>query len=257
MTFSKPVTGLDLDRLVLTRDATIVDWQTSQTATTSNGITWTLNNLSSLTSPPGNYALTLDPGSGEIVAFPGNELLVGDSESWLHDPVAPTVAITDVVPAKGFDPIDSVEFVFSEPVSNFDTGDLVLQRRGLVVPLTASQTLSTSDNKTWTLNNLAPLTDVPGKYEVSLRAIGSGITDSAANALTVGTFKTWRQLLPGDTSGDNRIGLLDLGASNELGHLRRCDPERRRPDRGRSCRPSGPRGPIEYLQYDPSAQTSR
>ncbi len=207
--FTKPVTGVGLDRFVLLYDATPIDWQAAQSVTTLDGQTWTLNNLSALTALPGSYTLTLDPAGIEV--FPGNELQVGDSEAWLHDPVAPTVVVTPVTPNKSFQPNDTVEFVFSEPVTNFDKADLVLRRRGMVVPLTAAQTLTTSDNLTWTLSNLASLTDVPGKYEVSLLAVGSGITDAAANPLLVGSFTTWRRLLPGDTSGDNRIGLLELG----------------------------------------------
>jgi hypothetical protein len=211
ITFSKAVTGLRIDHLTLTRDAQVVDWQSSQSVTTSDGITWTLNNLAGLTSLSGDYTLTLDESGGEIVVFPGNPLLLGDDESWLHDPVAPTVAITPVTPGKSFSPLDSREIVFSEPVSNFDKSDLVLKRHGLVVPLTATQTLTTSDNITWTLNNLSSLTNVPGKYELSLFAVGSGIEDAAANPLLAGSFMAWRLLLPGDLSADNRVGLKDLG----------------------------------------------
>lgn len=211
ITFSKPITGLGLDNLVLTRDAQLVDWQAAQAVTTTDGVSWTLQNLSTLTSLAGDYQLTLDPGGGDIQVFPGNELLVGDSEAWLYDPDVPTVWMTEVVPNRSFSANDTVEIVFSEPVFNFDVGDLVLRRRGMVVPLTAAQTLSTSDNITWTLSNLSPLTVVPGKYELSLPAVGSGVEDAAANPLLVGTFTTWRRNLPGDTSGDNRIGLLELG----------------------------------------------
>jgi hypothetical protein len=55
------------------------------------------------------------------------------------------------------------------------------------------------------------LTTDAGNYEVSLRAVGSGIQDAAANSLAVGNFATWRVLIPGDVSADNRVGLRDLG----------------------------------------------
>lgn len=211
ITFSKPVTGLKLDDLQLTRDATVVNWDSNQTLTTADGITWVLNNLGTLTSQAGNFQLTLDASSGEIQVFANNVLLVGDSEQWLHDPDEPTVTMSAAIPGKSFTPNDSVEIVFSEPVSNFERGDLVFRHRGLIVSLTNAQTLTTTDNVTWTLGNLAPLTNLPGKYEVSLPAVGSGIEDAVTNALSVGSFATWNRLLPGDTSGDNRIGLLDLG----------------------------------------------
>ncbi len=198
ITFSKPVTGLTLTQLTLTRDSLPVGWDGSQTVTTANGITWTLANLAPLTAAAGTYELTLDASSGDIEAFPGNPLAVGDTESWVHDPVIPTVAISDVTPNASLTPNDSVEFVFSEPVLNFDKSDLVVRHQGSEIALTAAQTLTTSDNQTWTLNNLAPLTNAPGKYEVSLPAFSSGITDGVTNKLDVGTFETWRVLLAGD-----------------------------------------------------------
>jgi hypothetical protein len=211
LTFSKPVVGLSITNLILSHNATPLDWTAAQSVTTSDGITWTLNNLSPLTSTDGDYTLTLDPGANLVQAFPGNPLLVGDNESWLFDSTRPTVTISDVTPNAAFGPTNSVDIVFSEPVTGVDLSDLVLTRRGFIVPLTGSQTLTTVDNQTWTLTNLAPLTTEPGKYELSLRAVGSGIQDAAANNLTVGNFGTWRVLIPGDLSADNRVGLKDLG----------------------------------------------
>jgi hypothetical protein len=196
---------------MLSRNATPIDWTDAQTVTTTNGITWRLNNLAALTANDGNYVLTFDPGANLVQAFPGNPVVVGDSESWQVDATPPTVTITPVVPNASFGPTNTISIVFSEPVSGPDKGDLVLTHRGVVVPLTAAQLLTTTDNQTWTLTNLAPLTGQPGKYELSLQAVGSGIDDAAANSLTVGAFTTWRVLIPGDLSGDNRVGLKDLG----------------------------------------------
>ncbi len=209
--FSKPVTGVELANLVLARNAMPIDWTDAQSVTTTDGVTWRVNNLTPLTATNGSYTLTLDPVANVIQAFPGNPLVVGDSEAWLIDVTGPTVTISGVTPNAAFDPTNSVEIVFSEPVSGFDKSELVLTRRGFVVPLTGAQTLTTVDNQTWMLSNLAPLTSVPGKYELSLRAAGSGIQDAATNSLQVGTFETWRVLIPGDLSADNRVGLKDLG----------------------------------------------
>ena len=69
-----------------------------------------LNNTSPLTSPDGAYSLTLNPGTNLVEAFPGNPLVVGASESWVHDATSPTVVVSDVTPNTSFDPTNSVEY---------------------------------------------------------------------------------------------------------------------------------------------------
>ena len=208
LVFSKLVTGVDLSNLVLTRDALLVPWTGIQTVTTSDGITWALNNLDELTSVDGDYELTLSPGVDDIQSFPDNPLLVGDSETWTQDFTVPTLSITEVEP--DFVGNDFLDIVFSEVVSYFDIADLVLTRGGLVVPLTASQTLTTSDNQTYTLGNLLGLTNIPGKYELSLPAIGSGIDDAAGNLLPVGNYRTWEVLLKLDLDEDHDVDGFDF-----------------------------------------------
>ena len=47
--------------------------------------------------------------------------------------------------------------------------------------LASSQTLTTSDNKTFTLNNLTSLTTAVGTYTLTFTAAGSGVTDAVGN----------------------------------------------------------------------------
>lgn len=209
LTFSKPVTGLNLANLVLTRGGSIVAWTEDQSVTTTDGVIWKLNNASPLTAPDGVYVLTLNPSTNLVEAFPGNPLVVGASETWLFDSTSPTVAITDVTPNAAFVPTNTVEIVFGEPVTDFDKSDLVLTHRGVVLLLTGSQPLTSADNQTWTLSNIASLTNEPGKYELSVRAVGSGIHDAAANSLIVGNFETWRVLIPGDYNQDGIVDAAD------------------------------------------------
>jgi hypothetical protein len=209
--FSKPVTGVKLINFTLSRNAMPINWTEAQSVTTTDSITWKLNNVGPLTEVDGNYTLTLNPNTNPIEAFPGNPVLVGASESWVLDTILPTVTITDVTPNAAFSATNTVQIVFSEPVTGVDKGDFVFTHRDVIVPLTAGQLLTTVDNQTWTLTNLAPLTGQPGKYELSLQAVGSAIQDAALNGLEVGTFETWRVLIPGDLSADNRVGLRDLG----------------------------------------------
>jgi hypothetical protein len=72
---------------------------------------------------------------------------------------------------------------FSEAISGFDLADLKLARDGGSNLLTGAQTLTTTDNITWTLGGIAGLTGTSGSYVLTLTASGSGITDLVGNPL--------------------------------------------------------------------------
>jgi hypothetical protein len=107
------------------------------------------------------------------------------------DTTAPTVDIVDVTPDPRTTPVDSMTIVFSEPVTGFDISDLQFFRGATVVPLTGA-TLTTTDNQTYVLGNLAPLTQVAGDYALFLNAATAGITDAAGNALTTSATDLFR-----------------------------------------------------------------
>ena len=101
--------------------------------------------------------------------------------------------------------------MFSEVVSGFDVSDLTLTRitdDAQDVSL-VSATLSTSDDVTWTLSNLTGLTGASGRYQLSLEAAGSGITDLAANPLAERGEDQWINGA-GDSNLDNEFNQLDL-----------------------------------------------
>ena len=100
-------------------------------------------------------------------------------------PTGPAAVITPVVPNVGSSPVGSVTITFSEPVSGFTLADLQLTRNGGANLLTGSQTLSSSDNQTWTLSNLAGITTTAGTYTLTLAP--TGISDSSDNPMLSGT----------------------------------------------------------------------
>ena len=108
-----------------------------------------------------------------------------------NDTTAPTADIADVSP----DPINSavaeIGIVFTEWVDGLELGDLALTHDGGPDLLTAAQTLTTTDNVTWTLGNLAGLTAADGDYALTLAAAGAGIVDGAGNALADDATETW------------------------------------------------------------------
>ena len=70
---------------------------------------------------------------------------------------------------------------FSAPVTGFTLADLQLSANGSTNLLTSAETLTTVDNITWTLGNLAGVTDTSGSYALILS--GAGIQDGAGNTL--------------------------------------------------------------------------
>jgi hypothetical protein len=83
--FSKPVTGVDLADLRLTKEGSAANLLTaSQTLTSSDGVTWVLGNLGPVT-PAGqgaNYTLTLVSAGSGIKDATGNALAADASDDW-------------------------------------------------------------------------------------------------------------------------------------------------------------------------------
>src|SRR5437762_8271870 len=100
------------------------------------------------------------------------------------DALAPTSTITAVSPRPRHSFPTRRSSDLSEVVSGFDLADLKLARNGGSNLLTGTQTLTTTDNITWTLGGLTGLTGTSGTYVLTLTATGSGIADSVGNALS-------------------------------------------------------------------------
>lgn len=123
----------------------------------------------------------------------------------------PTVIIRDVSPDPRFAAVDQIFIDFTEPVGNFDVSDLSLTRDGAVLPLSGMATLTTTDSTRWRLGDLGRLTDQPGVYQLTLSAIGSGITDMSGNPLGGVVTEAWVDLRQaGDASGDRRFDQTDI-----------------------------------------------
>jgi|GEM_PF-872123 len=110
---------------------------------------------------------------------------------YVPDTVAPTVTIVPVSPNPRDIPVDSVIIVFSEQVTGFDILDVTLTRDGGPNLITQAQTLTTTNNVSFTLGNLTGITGVPGVYTLRVRSVASGITDLAGNPLAGPATTTW------------------------------------------------------------------
>ena len=108
----------------------------------------------------------------------------------------PTVDIVDVRDPRTA-AVDTIKIVFSQRVEGFDISDLTLTRDGGPNLLTGAQTLQSTDGgRTWLLRNLRQLTELPGRYTLTLNATGSGITNTStlAQPLLEGAIEEWDNL---------------------------------------------------------------
>ncbi|GEM_PF-3140638 len=184
--FSEPVVGFDTTDLTLTRDGGPDLLTGSEPLTTADDVTWTLGALSSLTDVDGTYTLTVAVSDIEDVV--GRPLAGSANETWLMDTEAPTVDVVDVAPDPRRTPVNLVQIVFTEPVLHFGVADLRLTRDGGSNLLTGTESLVTSDSKTWALNTLV-LTALGGSYTLAVNV--SDITDQTGNPLEAGASDSW------------------------------------------------------------------
>jgi hypothetical protein len=187
--FDEWVDGLDLADLRLTRDGGGNLLTGSETLATEDHITWTLGGISSLTTLSGSYTFSLLAADSGIADEAGNLLVMNAATSWTVDSVAPIAVIAAVLPNPRNASVSQLLITFSEAVQGLTLANLSLTRGGGSNLLTTSQTLTTTDSITWTLNNLDAITAAEGNYCLSLSS--SGVTDSAGNALAQVTPRTW------------------------------------------------------------------
>jgi hypothetical protein len=195
--FSEPITGLDTGDLNLVRDggANLLDG--GQTLDTSDNITWTLDGLADLTAAEGTYTLTLVAVGSGIQNAVLEDLPIDASDTWVTDTHAPTATITAVDPDPRGLAVAEIEIIFEEPITGLDVSDLILSRDGGEDLLTGDESLTTSDNVTWTLGDLLDVTGTPGSgggfVAFNDQAIGgathANTTTYAGNGTTSGELR--------------------------------------------------------------------
>ncbi|MGA2501180.1 MAG: Ig-like domain-containing protein, partial [Tepidisphaeraceae bacterium] len=191
--FSEPVTGFDVADIHLTRSGSSDLITNAVNVSTTDHITWTVTGLTALTAADGSYTLTLSSLGSGIVDGGNNQLAANASATWTvaSQLAAPTATITPVTPGIRNSAVPSMTIVFSKAITGFNLADLTLKCNGGANLLTSSQSLTTSDNQTYTLSGLAPLTSAAGVYTLALTAAGSGISDTSGHALVADAFGTF------------------------------------------------------------------
>jgi CSLREA domain-containing protein len=148
-----------------------------------------------------SYSFNLTPGTagGVFADIPaggatdtaGNGNTAAAQFNRTFDPSALNATITAISPNPRNTAVSSIQIVFNKPVTGFDLADLTLKLNNGGNLLTGAQTLSSGDNATWTLGNLAGLTAAQGTYDLKLTAAGSNIQDSSSTALASDATASW------------------------------------------------------------------
>ena len=128
------------------------------------------------------YALEVQASDGLATTRQTIEVTVEDL-----DEIAPTADIIDITPDPQNSAVDSVTVEFDEAVSGVDIGDFTLTRDGEAVDISGLVVSQISPDQY--AIDLSSVTDVDGVYELALNGPGSGITDSAGNALVDEVFE--------------------------------------------------------------------
>lgn len=118
--FSEPVANMTKSSITLSLESASLDLSAA-TLTTSDSTTFTLGNLTSLTSASGEYLLVVSPGVIEDLA--GNALVAGDLEGWTADFDAPeTMIISPTTNQSNASGIFEFNYTFSDGSGEGTTG---------------------------------------------------------------------------------------------------------------------------------------
>lgn len=154
---------------------------TSQSGSGTSALTVVLPALTK----QGVYTLTLKASVFKDLAGLGLNNGTDYVNTFTFDSLSPTADIVDVSPDPRVTPVNQISIAFSEPVFGLDLADFRLVRNTSKNLLPGGATLTSVDNKTWTLGNLGALTATAGTYVLTLNAAGSGVTDTAGNLYSV------------------------------------------------------------------------
>jgi large repetitive protein len=178
VTFSEPVSGFVVGNI------------TTSNGTAGNFAGSGANYTFDLT-PTAGGGVSADIAAGVATDTAGNGNTAAVQFTRTYDPSALAATITPISPNPRNTAVPSIQIVFNKAVTGFDLSDLTLKLNNGANLLTGAQTLSSSDNITWTLGNLTGITGAEGTYVLKLTAAGSNIKDSTNTSLNSDASGSW------------------------------------------------------------------
>ena len=189
ITLTRAVPGLSTSSFRLQRGQSVLSLQSASLTTTDGGLTWTLGNLSGLTSVAGTYSLKLGVTSPTVKDPAGNVMANIPAANWTMEKSPPSLQ-TAAVPSGNITAAPgSIRLTFSEQVTNVGTATVTLAGPNGNVTLTGRISSVPATNGSVWLVNLADAPQADGNYTLT---VGTGITDQAGNQLAKQYQANWR-----------------------------------------------------------------
>jgi hypothetical protein len=209
VTFSEEVFGLTLADVVLEYRSTpdrspirlSLGGQARVVKDTNDPRDVRIEGLEAFTGSTGGYELRIVP-TGPITDRAGNALVSPTLPPvrWQTDVTAPRVVrFGPVTPALRNIPVTSVAVEFSETVTGVTPDDFRLLRDGQ--PVVWNEVTVGGSGRNWSINGLAPFTNLDGSYTLRLVAAGSGIEDLVGNPLSFDAEVSWTMDATAPTGG--------------------------------------------------------
>jgi hypothetical protein len=127
-----------------------------------------------------------------------------------------TGSITPVSPDPRITPVSSISISFSEPVSGFDIGDLILSRDGFSESLAGAILTDSGDHQNYTLSNLSGSTDRVGQFNLGFTGT-TGITgNTSGDPFAAGSLEVWQMNGLNGTGANDVIKLVKNSGDNTL-----------------------------------------
>jgi hypothetical protein len=211
ITLTRAVPGLTTSSFRLQRGQSVLSLQSASLTTTDGGLTWTLGNMSGLTSVAGTYSLKLGVTSPTVKDPAGNIMANIPAANWTMEKSPPSLQTAAVPSGTITVAPTSIRLTFSEQVTNVGTPTVVLAGPGGNVSLAGRISSVPATNGSVWLVNLAGAPQADGAYTLT---VGTGITDQAGNQLAKQYQANWR--LDATAPSFVKFGTVDSPQDNPL-----------------------------------------
>lgn len=187
VTFTLPVTGVDVSDFTLTKDGNPISL-VGGSVTALSDTQYTIN-LGSGATTAGSYVLTLVATGSGIRTATGAPLTTNASDAFTIDLTAPTATFSAITPEVRRTAVGIVTVTFAEDVTGVDATDFSLSKNNSSVPLTGLP-FAALNARQYTID-LTSFTNSVGTYALKLSAQGSNIKDRADNVMVSDVTQAW------------------------------------------------------------------
>ena len=180
--FDQKVSGLTIGDLRLTRNGANI-LSGAETLSTTDNKTFVFGGLSQQAAQAGRFDFRVAGPTSNIVSESYSRMQADASATWTNQQSATSVSIQGIPAEPTSQNPNSLRIVFDQVVTGLKLGNVSLTRENGANLLTSAQTLTSTDGRVWTLNNIGALTDKFGVYRVSVNT--QGVSDGSGAAVNL------------------------------------------------------------------------